>query len=92
MIQIQADRVGSDILGSMFYAAFHSFARFPSDDKYLFVFSDMQQSGPIRRCILNGTQPKKCLRLYLRANPDFAKANRALDGVAVYVSLLLGRL
>ena len=87
VIQIQAQTPGSDVIGAVSYAASQTFRRFPTDDKYLVVFSDMQQSGGgVRNCIKTAryADVSRCLGAYYKHNPDVNRKAQ-LESVSTYV-------
>ena len=73
VIGYQASMPGSAILGAVVYGARETFRRFQPDEKYLVVFSDMQQSGVgVRNCVKsNGVRHAgACLEQYYVNHPD----------------------
>lgn len=87
VIAYQAPETGTDVVGSALQAAKQTFSAISAKQKYLMVFSDMQQSGGgLRNCVLERRfRSASCLKLYFEQNPD-ARQRNALSGVEVYVS------
>jgi hypothetical protein len=88
VIRVQAREPGSDVIDAIDFGVRNTFDRFPTDDRYLVVFSDMQQSGGgVRNCIRGAetaADGRGCLRAYYDAHRDVRRAG-ALAGVDAYV-------
>jgi hypothetical protein len=87
VIQVQSSSPGSDVIGAVSYAAEQTFHRFPTDHRFLVIFSDMQQSGGgVRNCIKGASygRASRCVSDYYKRNPDVS-AKPQLDSVATYV-------
>jgi hypothetical protein len=82
IVPMQSSRIGTDVAGAIVYGASQTFARLKPDDKYLVVYSDMQQSGGgMQECVQQegADAASRCLRLYFAANPQYPQSG-ALDG------------
>jgi hypothetical protein len=78
----------SDVIGAILYGAQQTFLRLKPSNRYLMIFSDMQQSGDgVRNCVKQAGPERApgCLKVYFRRHSEYPSFGM-LTGVEVFVS------
>ncbi len=90
MIEYRGKQIGTDIIGKLLSAALTRFNVIRSKNKFILIYSDMQQSGDgIRQCVLRsrGRNQASCVAMYYQAHPEYARVKTsALKGVPILVA------